>query len=162
MDQEIEDYAGRLLAETREEIARADTKASILFAAFGVVVAAVLAGLVTGDWKPRDLDRAATIVFWVGSGCAAASFIALGYTLWPRIRHEKAQGPASYFGHVVAYDDLTTLRTALQHGVECSDRTVQQLKVVSDIVWDKFIGIRVAMALYGIGAAACTAAVIFG
>jgi hypothetical protein len=35
MDDAIENYAAKLLAETREEIVRADTKVEILFAAFG-------------------------------------------------------------------------------------------------------------------------------
>lgn len=75
MDDAIENYAAKLLAETREEIVRADTKAEILFAACGVVVAAVLAGMITGDWSPEDLDRVATVVFWMGSGRASASFM---------------------------------------------------------------------------------------
>lgn len=162
VNDEIEGYAAQLLVETREEIARADTKAEILFAAFGVVVAAALAGLVAGDWSPTNLARVATVVFWIGSGCAAAAFLALGYALWPRIRHEQADGPASYYGHVRAYQDMTALRSALGHGVEYGDRTVEQLKVVSDIAWSKFVGIRVAMALYGLGATACAGAVIFG
>jgi hypothetical protein len=106
MDDEIENYAAKLRAETREEIARADTKAEILLAAFGVVVAAVLAGLVAGDWSPDELGRGAAIVFWAGSGCTSASFLALGYAVWPRVRHEQAEGPASYYAHVHAYDDL--------------------------------------------------------
>lgn len=35
MSDEIKTYASELLAETREEIVRADTKAAILFTAFG-------------------------------------------------------------------------------------------------------------------------------
>ena len=81
MNDEIKMYAGELLAETREEIVRADTKAAILFTAFGIVVAAVLAGLIAGNWGPDELDRGAAVVFWVGSGSALVSFLALGYAL---------------------------------------------------------------------------------
>jgi hypothetical protein len=101
------------------------------------------------------------VVFWVGSGCAAASFLALGYALWPRIRHEKADGPASYYGHIRAHDDLKALRAALKQGAESGNRTTEQLKVLSDIAWTKFVGIRIAMVLYGFGAATCAGAVIF-
>ncbi|MHB8243029.1 MAG: Pycsar system effector family protein [Solirubrobacteraceae bacterium] len=162
MDDAIENYAAKLLAETREEVVRADTKAEILFAAFGVVVAAVLAGLIAGDWSPEDLGRVATVIFWMGSGCASASFLALGYALWPRIRHEEADGSASYYAHVHMYEDLNALRTALKQGAESGGRTVEQLKVVSDIAWSKYVGIRLAMALYGFGVTACAGAAIFG
>lgn len=162
MDDKTKTYAAELLAETREEIGRADTKAAILFTAFGIAVAAVLAGLIAGDWSPKDLDRCATVVFWVGSGSAFLSFLALGYALWPRIRPKKAKHPAGYFMQIHKYDDLTALRTALKQSAESGDRTVQQLQVISDIAWRKFVGIRLAMLLYGFGVAACGVAVIFG
>lgn len=162
MSDEIKTYASELLAETREEIVRADTKAAILFTAFGIAVAAVLAGLIAGDWSPNDLDRGATAVFWVGGGSAVVSFLALGYALWPRMKHKQADGPAGYFLKIREYDDLDALRTALKRSAESDDRPVEQLKVVSDIAWNKFVGIRIAMLLYGFGLAACAGAVIFG
>lgn len=162
MNDEIEMYAAELLAETREEIVRADTKAAILFTAFGIAVAAVLAGLIAGDWSPSDLDRGATVVFWVGSGGAFVSFLALGYALWPRMKHKQAEGPASYYLKVHEYDDLNALRAALKQSAEAGNRSVEQLKAASDIAWSKFIGIRIAMVLYGFGLAACGGAVILG
>jgi MFS family permease len=162
MDDETKTYAAELLAETREEIGRADTKAAILFTAFGIAVAAVLAGLIAGDWTPKDLDRGATVVFWVGSGSAFLSFFALGYALWPRIKHKRGARPAGYFLQIHKSDDLDTLRTALKQGAQSDDRTVEQLKIVSDIASTKFVGIRLAMALYGFGIAACVGSVIFG
>lgn len=162
MDDEIETYAAKLLTEAREEVVRADTKAAILFSTFGIAVAAVLAGLIAGDWRPEDLDPVATVVFWIGCGCACVSFLALGYALWPRIKHKKVNSPASYYGDIHTYDDLNVLRTALKQGAESGDRTVVQLKVVSDIAWSKFVSIRLAMVLYGFGIAACAGAAIFG
>gem|GEM_PF-2124735 len=162
MNDEIKMYAAELLAETREEIVRADTKAAILFTAFGIAAAAVLAGLIAGDWSPTDLDRGATDVFWVGSSSAFVSFLALGYALWPRMKHKQAEGPASYFLKIREYDNLDALRTALKQSAETGDRPVEQLMVVSDIAWNKFVGIRIAMLLYGFGLAACGGAVIFG
>src|SRR4051812_15883694 len=122
------DYIAKLLAETREELTRADAKASILFAAFGVVVAVVLAGLVSGDWAPADLARLATVVFWVGTGLAVLAFVALGYTLWPRIEHEDLKEAVSYFGHVRAYrkHDRAALRQALERGAQNDDRAIEQ------------------------------------
>ncbi|HEV2859318.1 MAG TPA: Pycsar system effector family protein [Solirubrobacterales bacterium] len=162
MNDETKTYAADLLLETREEIARADTKAAILFTAFGIAVAAILAGLIAGSWSPKDLDRGATVVFWVGSGSAFLAFTALGYALWPRIKHKNAAQTASYYLQIRKYDGLSDLRTALKQGAESGDRTVAQLKVTSDIAWRKFVGIRLAMVLYGFGVAACCGAVIFG
>jgi len=160
----VGEYTERLLAETREELTRADAKASILFAAFGVVVAAVLAGIVSGDWAPADLAQLATVVFWLGTGAAVVSFVALAYTLWPRIEHEDLKVPISYFGHVRAYRkaDRAALRQALERGSQNDDRTIEQLAVISDIVHAKFVGIRCAIVLFGVGSLLCTAAVIFG
>src|SRR5215218_5820877 len=118
MDDQTKTYVAELLAETREEISRADTKAAILFTAFGIAVAAVLGGLIAGDWNPKDLGRGATVVFWVGGGSAYFSFLALGYALWPRIRHEQAKRPASYYRQIHKFDDLPALRKALQEGAE--------------------------------------------
>ncbi len=122
----------------------------------------MLGGLIADDWSPENLDRGATVVFWVGSGCVFVSFLALGYALWPRMKHKNAEDPAGYYLHVRSYDNLNDLRTALKQSAESGDRTVEQLKVVSDIAWSKFIGIRLAMLLYGFGIAACCSAVIFG
>lgn len=162
MDCETKTYAEQLLAETREEIGHADTKAEILFTAFGIAAAALLAGLIAGDWSPKDLDRGATVVFWVGSGGAFLSFLALGYALWPRMRHKKAEHPAGYYLQVHKYDDLKDLGTALKQGAESGGRTIEQLKAISDIAWKKYVGIRLAMLLYGFGIAICGGAVIFG
>jgi MFS family permease len=162
MDDEIKTYAAELLSETREEIVRADTKAAILFTAFGIAVSAVLGGMIAGDWSPKDLDRGATVVFWVGGGCAFVSFLALGYALWPRMKHKNAEDPAGYYLDIHEYDDLNALRTALKQSAEFGGRTVEQLRVTSDIAWSKFVGIRLAMLLYGFGIAACGGAVILG
>src|SRR4051812_28491924 len=100
---DVEAYTAKVLAETREELARADNKAQILLAAFGIVIGAILAGLLSGDWKPERLDHGATELFWVGGGFSIAACATLGWALWPRITHEAADGPASYFGDVLAY-----------------------------------------------------------
>ena len=51
----------QLLAETREELHRAEGKAAMLFAIFGIGFGAVLAGIIAGDWKPSDLAAGAEV-----------------------------------------------------------------------------------------------------
>jgi MFS family permease len=159
----LDEYAAKLLTEAREELTRADAKASILFAAFGVVVAAVLAGLISSDWAPTDLAKTETVIFWIGTALAVLAFVALSYTLWPRIEHKELKEAVSYYGHVRAYrkEDRVALRKALERG-SLSDRAIDQLVVISDIVWSKFIGIRWAIVLFGAGAVLCAVAVIVG
>src|SRR4051794_39744612 len=116
---DFDQYTAQLLAETREELTRADSKASLLFAAFGVVLGALLAGVISHKWQPADLAPVATVVFWFGAALAVGGVLGLGYAVWPRIVDEKADWPASYYGHIVAYgSDREALRAALDKGVK--------------------------------------------
>jgi hypothetical protein len=51
---QTDEYARLLLAEAREELGRADQKASLLLAAASVAIAAIVTGLVGSGWKPSD------------------------------------------------------------------------------------------------------------
>ena len=53
-DEAILLYTTSLLSSAREEIDRADSKASILLAASGVATGALLAGLMAGNWTPLE------------------------------------------------------------------------------------------------------------
>lgn len=137
------EYTAQLLAEAREELSRADAKASLLFAVIGVVFGALLAGLISQNWQPDDLAAGADVVFWFGTVLAVAGAVSLGFAVWPRITHTQPGGPASYFGDVVSYgEDRDALRAALAAGAENGERNVEQLAVVSNIVWKKYVGIR--------------------
>lgn len=50
------DLKEAILSETREELAKADAKASILLAASGIVFAALLAGGSASSWYPDKLS----------------------------------------------------------------------------------------------------------
>lgn len=159
----FEAYTGQLLAETREELGRADSKASLLFAVFGVVNGALLAGLIAHNWRPEDLAAGATVVFWTGVGCAAAGAVSLGFAVWPRVTRQQPGGPASYYGDIISYGkDRAALRVALAKGAEGDDRTVEQLAEASKIVSRKYAGIRCALRLFALAALLCAGAVIFG
>jgi hypothetical protein len=160
---EFEEYTRQILTETREELTRADSKASLLFAVFGVVLGALLAGLISQRWQPADLAAGATVVFWLGTALAALGAASLGWAVWPRVNHEQADGPASYFGDVVAYGaDRAALRAGLAAGAASDERDVEQLAVISSIVWKKYAGIRLALRLFPAAAVLCAAAAIFG
>lgn len=52
LDQAHLKLAQDLLADGRQELVRADTKASILFAIFGVVYSVLAGAILAGDWTP--------------------------------------------------------------------------------------------------------------
>jgi hypothetical protein len=92
----------RLLAELRGEIARADTKASVLVAALGMT-AGVFTGLLAGrDWSPARLSGPGTILWWGGAAGLALSLIALLLAVLPRYRSGSwaAGDPLCYFGDI--------------------------------------------------------------
>ncbi|MFF9125886.1 Pycsar system effector family protein [Streptomyces sp. NPDC014889] len=91
-----------LLAELRDEIARADAKASVLVAALGMT-AGVFTGLVAGkDWSPGKLSGAGTGLWWAGAAALALSLIALLIAVLPRFQAGSwAEGrPLCYFGDI--------------------------------------------------------------
>ncbi|MFI9826881.1 Pycsar system effector family protein [Streptomyces sp. NPDC051913] len=94
--------AERLLAEMRGEIARADSKASVLVAALGMT-AGVFSGLVAGrTWSPQSLSVPGAVLWWAGVLAFALSLFALLLAVLPRYgTGEWAPGrPLCYFGDV--------------------------------------------------------------
>jgi hypothetical protein len=99
----------RLLADLRTEIARADSKASVLVAALGMT-AGVFSGLLAGrDWAPSALSAPGTAVWWAGAASLALSLFALLLAVLPRYRLGTwvPGQPLSYFGDI---------QQAIRHG----------------------------------------------
>lgn len=161
----LKEYVEGLLKETREELVRADGKASLLFAASGVALGAILAGVINGKWAPGDLAGWATVVFGAGAAFYVGALCALGYSVWPRVRREDETRPADYFGDIVNYrriENRPALRKALERGAENPERAISQLVTISVIVWKKYVGIRVALRLFAVSLALCAGAVLAG
>ncbi|MFF8940855.1 Pycsar system effector family protein [Streptomyces sp. NPDC014864] len=93
--------AERLLGELRGEIARADSKASVLVAALGLT-AGVFTGLLSGhNWSPDELSAPGAVVWWTGTGSLALSLGALLLAVLPRYQGTWAAGrPLCYFGDI--------------------------------------------------------------
>lgn len=165
MSEAVGEYAERILTETREELVRADGKASLLLAASGVVLGVALAAVVNGKWEPGDLASGATVVFAAGAGLYLVAICALGYAVWPRIRREDETRPADYFGDIINYkrpEHRPALRKALERGAENPERAISQLVTISVIVWKKYVGIRVALRLFTVSLLLCAGAVLLG
>jgi MFS family permease len=151
----------QLLAETREELHRAEGKAAMLFAIFGIGFGAVLAGIIAGDWKPSDLAAGAEVVWWLGAIAAVVALVAVSAAVWPRLDSDHASGRVTYFAHVVGYRSRDALREAIDRRAEdVGERPLEQLQAISGIVMRKYRLVQVALVLYGVGALACAGAVM--
>lgn len=140
-------YAAAVLDNAREELDRADKKASILLAGTGVAIGALLSGLLAGSWAPSMLDNKVEWMWWLGVACAAAAVGALGCAVFPRISRPKERRQLiAYFGDVVAFPDHDDLRNALvASAVADLDRLTDQLSAVSSIVQLKYRLIQAAL-----------------
>ena len=93
--------AERLLATVREDVGRADTKASILLS--GAV--AVPALLVSGHWPPDGTGTAATALLSAGALLWFLGAAALVRAILPRTGTGRAVGDLTYFGDLLTADD---------------------------------------------------------
>ncbi|MEU6774617.1 Pycsar system effector family protein [Streptomyces sp. NPDC046759] len=92
----------RLLTDLRTEIARADSKASVLVAALGMT-AGVFSGVLAGrGWTPAALSTPGTALWWSGILALTVSLLALLLAVLPRYRSGSwAPGrPLTYFGDI--------------------------------------------------------------
>lgn len=161
-DAEVEKLAERLLAESRDEIGRADSKASMLLAAFSLLVGVVVAGLFAGEFRPDELHCDGEPVWWIGCCLVGTALVALARAIYPTLRHGEAQGPITYFGHA-AGRSTAAVEAALKGQVEGErSRTIEQLAVISSIVWRKYRFVQAALWLFGAGVALCIFGVLIG
>lgn len=151
----------RLLAETREELSKADGKAQILLAISGVVIGVVLGGAISGDWNPSDLDGCARILWWVGVGVAAAGVGSLGFAVFPRLLDSDDER-ITYFEDVLRHKDCAALAKALNNEATRGDRDVEQLLRLSRVAHLKYSAIQVAMTALVVAAALCATAALIG
>jgi hypothetical protein len=150
-----------LLAETREELVKADSKASILLASVGVIIGVVLGGAVSGDWGPEKLACGAQVVWWLGVICAAIGIVAMGNAVYPRIV-ARAPGRITYFEDVHQHEDCDSLVRDLNTEARRGDRDAEQLLRLSNIAHRKYRSIQVGMWFFIAAAVLCAAAALFG
>jgi hypothetical protein len=100
-----ERYKESLLEETREELAKADVKASILLAASGIGATALLTVGSAATWYPDHLKHPPAPLFgWLAVGLAVAGIIFVGLAVKPRLNPSSRRGrPPHYFGDVDEY-----------------------------------------------------------
>lgn len=178
-EQPDEAFAEVLLDEGREELQRADGKASILLSASGVITGALLAGALAGKWNPTKIHHGvAQNVFWVGVAAGVSGLLCLASAVTPRTKNSGSKESLAYFGHVIRFRERgvalrpskrkarivrakADLRTAItKASAGRFDRAVDQVWEVSSIVYKKYRRIRWALLAYSVGAALCAAALV--
>jgi hypothetical protein len=162
MDQ-VTSYLEDLLDNTREELARADSKAALLLAATGVVVGALLAGLFAGKWTPFDLDSRIEWLWWLGVCAAAAGIFSIAGAVYPRLRPRGAPPPPgapAYFGDVIKYKDIDAFRQAIELAPSPKERLTDQTFVLSRIAWRKYVLLRLGLRLLLLAILACGIAIL--
>jgi|KBSSwiStaDraftv2_1062776.scaffolds.fasta_scaffold737861_2 hypothetical protein len=149
----------RVLAATREELVRADAKATTLFATTGVAVGALLSGLLSGQWSPLRLQAGAPAwLWWAGAAATVAALTALAGAMYPRTRRSRARTDvAAYFGDVVRIG-----RDELDRALAVPDTAVvvDQVYEISVIVARKYALIKMALVLTALSVALFITAVL--
>lgn len=155
----------RLLGELRTEVARADTKASVLVAALGMT-AGVLSGLLAGrDWTPAALTTPGTVLWWAGAAALVLSLSALLLAVLPRYHSPRwAPGrPLSYFGDIrqaVRHGQLETALTETRRAPVAA--MTAALTEMSRIAVRKHQWIRTGLIAFCVGTVLLPAALLLG
>ncbi|MFE2288457.1 Pycsar system effector family protein [Streptomyces sp. NPDC059443] len=110
-----DEAAVRLLADLRSEIARADSKASVLVGALGITAGLITALLAGRRWQPGSLSAFGTVVWWAGAASLALALPALLLAVLPRYGATAWQPgrPLTYFGDIRSADRRGLLAEAL-------------------------------------------------
>lgn len=133
-----EDFVKTLLDETREEINRADTKASILLAGTGIAVAAVVAGFTGSEWTLAGERGLVQVLAVLAGALALVGVFSLGAAVFPRVG-KPSIGRARYFMDHAQYPSIPALMEAVgREYANAADRHVHQLRDLSVIVKCKY------------------------
>lgn len=132
--------ADTILAENREELSRADGKASTLLAAALIVVGVLLAGVLAGDWSPGKLVPWARVAWGIAAVLALGGISSLVAALMPRhVWRPNENGRVSYFGDVAEKGGVEEVCRELEAmAMAPASRTVDQLFVTSRILRSKY------------------------
>jgi hypothetical protein len=161
LDEDEHELAKVLLSESREELTRADGKASLLLAALGIGISAILAAILAGDWSPFKLAEPYQGCWWAGSFFAGVSFGCLCLAVYPRVTHGSASRGVTYFGDVAGLQTVNELRSALKRSqTALAERSVTQLHVIARIADRKYRFIRWGLQALGAAILLTVAAVL--
>ena len=142
-------YVNSLLRDSREELTRADSKATVLLGTAGVGASIIAGDIVAGHWTPPSLPPWAQVFWWIGVCAAGAGFVSLTYALSPRLYGSAEKGNLRHFGHIAQYQSPSELLEPLNSASgNMLIAKVSQLWAIGKIVTHKYALIRVALQLF--------------
>jgi len=146
------EYLRRLLNETREEVTRADAKASIVLAGAGVVVGILLSGFITRDVTLARQPGSVKTLVWLSGGLLVVGIALLGSAVYPRVGRAE-RGHARWFAELVQYeDDEEALSEAVETDrAEDDTRDLHQAVALARIVNRKYRLTQRGMWLLAVG-----------
>ena len=155
-------YLADLLADTREELSRVDSKAALLLAAVGVILGALIAGSFGGHWTPLDLNYGIQWMWWLGVTAAAFGILAIAASVYPRIHQSGTPRPGvpKYYGDVAAYENIEAFGQAIEKPPISRGRLINQTFVLSHIVQRKYVLLRRGLRFLLLAISACILAAI--
>jgi len=125
-------------------------------------LAALLAGLLAGDWKPSDYHAPGEGIWWIGAVTAAGALVCAAAAVWPRYRREASDG-IYYWAHVASYKTEAEFTAALDAQKTGSrERTRHQLHRLSHIVQRKYMLVRYSFVFSGVSIALLLLAALTG
>lgn len=137
-----EERASTLHREVREELTKADSKATSLLGVNGLVLGVLAAGAIAGNWTPTDMKWWAESPFWVGLILVLGSEGLLLKAIFPRISHDLENGQAHYFGHVTGLSTRDDLAKVLEDANSPFDHHLDQIWVLSESANVKYVAIQ--------------------
>ncbi|RKR87244.1 hypothetical protein BDK92_1518 [Micromonospora pisi] len=145
--------AERLIAETRDEVRRADEKATHWLSVLGGAALALVTALTGQSWLPSDLRGADRWTWWTGCLCAALATLALVLALVPRTGGDENIQQVGYFGHVHQLGDPTVVRLCLERAARDSmPGLVGELCWISRLAMTKYRYTRLGTGLSALAA----------
>lgn len=141
----------RLLNETREDISRAESKASIALGAAGLV-----SGSVMGELFARypSLTTAGQISMIACVAAVIAGLVSLGLALIPNVfANPGGHQMLAFFGHVMAAGSLTAFEQMAEEPQDERQRLTNQIWTLSTLIMRKYAHIRRAFLALGLAVA---------
>jgi len=159
-NEEVSKLEENLLKQVREELARVDTKTSILIAGFSVFFSALLTGYINGKWNPSDVNSFLQPFLYISFVFILIGAIFLAKTFFPKTLHNVSEDPnlVSYYGNIAGLEE-EHMRKKLQWTANNNAANINQLLVVSSIVKFKYKNLKLGIMFLAIGM--CLFACIF-
>jgi hypothetical protein len=146
---DVDSLTGQLLAETREEINRADSKANIVLAVAGVGYGAIVAGLIAGQIRLVVGSTPIFVLTVLAAVLGGMGLLAAGVAVYPVVG-TPMRGRASYFAEIALNNSVDELAEAIGDLAKSpNQRVLGQLLAVSRIAVRKYRWTQAAMWLFG-------------